>query len=109
MREHPEACRATEQRAIIEDFAGGPWLDAGLTTRSLPPIDNVLRDLDIPVFIMNGENELPDFVHVANELEALLPDCRRGVIERAGGFPLWEFPESVNAAVGSFLVGAARA
>ena len=69
--------RAPEQRAIIEDFAGAPWLDEGLTTRPLPPIDDSLRRLEIPVLIMNGENDLPDFVHVADEIEALLPEARR--------------------------------
>lgn len=108
MRARPGECRAAEQRAIIADFAGGPWLDAGLTTRPLPPIDDALASLEIPALIMNGEKDLPDFIHVADQLEALLPKCRRSVIKEAGGFPLWEFPDPVNEAVRSFLKGGAR-
>ena len=103
MRARPEACRAEEQRAIIEGFQGGPWLDAGLVSRPIPPIDDLLARLDVPVLIMNGEHDLADFVDAADRLSAALPNCRRRVIEDAGGFPLWEFPERVNAEVRRFL------
>jgi hypothetical protein len=32
-----------------------------------------------------------------------LPDAERARIEEAGGFPLWEFPDRVNARVRRFL------
>ena len=34
MRQRPDECRAAEQRGIIDDFSGAPWLDAGLGIRS---------------------------------------------------------------------------
>ena len=52
---------------------------------------------------MNGEHDLPDFFQAADNLSALLPNCRRTLIADGGGFPFWEFPERVNAEVRSFL------
>jgi pimeloyl-ACP methyl ester carboxylesterase len=103
MRARPEACRAEEQRAMIDEFQGRPWLDAGLFGRPIEPIDGLLAKLDLPVLIMNGEHDLADFVEAAERLAAALPNCRRRVIEDAGGFPLWEFPGRVNAEVRRFL------
>ncbi len=103
MRARPEDCRAAAQRAMIEDFEGRPWLDSGLVSRPIPPIDAALKGLDLPVLIVNGEHDLPDFLAAADALAALLPNCRRSSIPEAGGFPLWEFPEQVNAVVRAFL------
>jgi pimeloyl-ACP methyl ester carboxylesterase len=102
MRARPEECRATEQRAIIEDFQGRPWLDPGLVS-PIAPIDEALTRCRIPTLIMNGEHDMRDFCCAADELAALIPDCRRKTISEAGGFPLWEFPARVNAVVRSFL------
>ncbi len=103
MRERPEACRAAEQRAMIDDFGGRPWLDAGLTSRAISPIDDLLPRLEAPVLILNGEHDIADFVDVAIELHSRLPNCQRAVIEDGGGFPLWEFPDRVNGEIRRFL------
>ncbi|NKB60230.1 MAG: alpha/beta fold hydrolase [Alphaproteobacteria bacterium] len=103
MRANPKECRAAEHRALIGEFGGQPWLDSGLASRPLPPIDTLLVELEIPVLIVNGEHEVPDFLDAADALEAALPNCRRATIPNAGGFPLWEFPARVNAKVRSFL------
>ncbi|MCG8696264.1 MAG: alpha/beta hydrolase [Minwuiales bacterium] len=102
MRDNP-ACRGAEHRAIIEDFQGRPWLDAGLATRPIDPIDGLLAKLKVPVLIYNGEHDVPDFLQAADALEAALPACGRGIIPDAAGFPFWEFPDRVNAEVRSFL------
>lgn len=104
MRENPEACRAAEHLALVSEFQGGPWLDAG-TPASVASIDGLLAGLDLPVLIVNGEHELADFLAVAEELSGLLPKARRVVIADAGGFPLWEFPDRVNKEVRDFLTG----
>ena len=52
---------------------------------------------------MNGEHDVAEFLEAAEALDALLPNCRRRAIEKAGGFPLWEFPQRVNDAVRTFL------
>jgi pimeloyl-ACP methyl ester carboxylesterase len=102
IRDRPEECRAAEQRALLEDFPGGPWLDDRPPTAVAPP-EAALADLHRPVLIVNGEHDLPDFLAAAEELTDLLPDARRALIPAAGGFPAWEEPDAVNAVVRGFL------
>ena len=102
MRDRQEECRAAAQRAIIDEFEGAPWLDSGLIGPITPPDDD-LRRFRKPVLIMNGEYDLPDFLQAADEISALLPDCRRITIKDGGGLPFWEFPDAVNAEVRGFL------
>ena len=102
MRERPEACRAAGQRALIEEFQGRPWLDTK-TPAPVPPIEDRLAQLSLPVLIMNGEHDMTDFIQAADELSGLLPHARRTVIEDAGGFPAWEYPDRANEEVRRFL------
>ena len=58
-----------------------------------------------PVLIMNGEHDLPDFLDAAAALAEILPSVEQVTIRDGGGFPLWEFPDRVNAEVTRFLAG----
>lgn len=102
MRERPEATRAAEQRAITAEFQGGPWLDTQAPA-PIAPVEDQLRRLGLPTLIVNGEHDMADFLEMAGEVAALLPNARRARILGAGGFPLWEYPERVNAEVAGFL------
>ncbi|MEM7023842.1 MAG: alpha/beta fold hydrolase, partial [Pseudomonadota bacterium] len=62
MRQHPEACRASQQRAMIDEFGGGPWLETDLISRPIEPIESALAALDAPVLIMNGQHDVLDFL-----------------------------------------------
>lgn len=106
MRGRPEAFRAEEQRAITEDFQGGPWLDTRAPA-AVAPIEDLLAQLRLPVLIVNGEHDMSDFLRVAEELLHLLPHARRAMIREGGGFPLWEFPGRVNEEVRRFLASCA--
>lgn len=103
MRARGEECRAKEQRAIIDEFEGRPWLDTGLVSRPIAPIDELLKSLRTRVLIMNGAHDMADFLDAAEALAGLLPECQRITIPDGGGFPLWEFPERVNDEVQRFL------
>ena len=103
MRKHPIKCRALEQRTIINDFGGKPWLDSGLASREIAPIGEQLAKLETPTLIINGEYDLSEFKDVAVVLETLLANSQHCIIEGGGGFPLWEFPGQVNREVRSFL------
>jgi pimeloyl-ACP methyl ester carboxylesterase len=107
MRGRPEECRAAEHRAIVDGFQGGPWLDPRLMA-PIPPVDEALARLAIPVLIVNGEHDMPGFIEAAAALAAILPDCRRARIKDGGGFPFWEFPARVNAEVERFLAAASE-
>jgi 3-oxoadipate enol-lactonase len=104
MRARPAECRAAEQRQIIDDFNGLPWLDGGLVSRRISPIDNALRQLRSPVLIVNGEYDLADFRAAADALDQLISPCYRATVEEAGGFPLWEFPDRTGEIVRRFLI-----
>lgn len=102
IREHPEACQADAQLAMLEEFQGLPWLDTG-TPEPVDFSEGELGRLQLPVLIVNGEHEVPDFLTAADEMMALLPNAERVIVPGGGGFPLWEFPERVNAEVARFL------
>lgn len=102
IRRRPDECRAAGHRALIDAFAGGPWLSP-IPPAPVAPVLDSLGSLDMPVLLVNGEHDLPDFIAMAEVLAQRLPAVRRVVIPGGGGFPLWEFPETVNAIVSDFL------
>ena len=104
MREDPVRCRAAAQRAIIDDFKGGPWLDS-TPARALDfNLDDVVRSA-CPVLVLNGADDVPDFLDLATRLTPRLPGARRMLLDGGGGFPHWEVPDLVNVAVLQFLGG----
>ena len=102
IREKPTACRAKEHRELVDEFPGRPWLDTS-TPEAIPSIRPALKKIAQPVLLINGEHDVEDFIRVADELEAGLPQAQRATISGAGGFPLWEFPAEVNSLVRQFL------
>lgn len=95
-------CRAAEHRAMVMEFTGGPWLD-NAPARPLSFEVQDLSRLRLPVLLINGERDHPDFVEVTDRLEAILPNAERTRIPEAGGFPAWEYPARVNPKVRRFL------
>ena len=95
IRSDPQRCRADEHWAMISEFSGRPWLDA-TPARPVAPLLDRLASIRCPVLIINGEHDVGDFLHAADELERRLPRARRVRIPGAGGFPMWEDPEQVN-------------
>ena len=99
---NPEACRAKEHREIVNRFEGAPWL-TDLQPRPVTPAANFLQQIRQPVFLYNGEDDLEDFKQAVEFLSKNLPCSRREVIHKAGGFPGWENPDTVNTLVRDFL------
>ena len=106
MRSDPERFRAAEQRRIIEDFKGGPWLEKDLASKPLDSVENKLLQLQVPTILINGEHDVKDFVLAADALEELIPNAKRISIPGGGGFPLWELPDLVNKCVSDALADA---
>lgn len=102
IRERPAECRAKAHWDIVASFSARPWLNTAAPA-PVEPIRPALPRITQPVLLMNGEHDVEDFVRVADELEAALPDARRVTVAGAGGFPLWECPTQVNALVRQFL------
>jgi len=102
IRQHPEECRADQHWSMITEFSGAPWLHTA-TPRATRPVREMLSQISRPVLLVNGEHDLADFLHIAEELAAKLPHAERVLIPGAGGFPLWEYPSVVNPLVRHFL------
>lgn len=102
IRTRPAECRAAAHRAMIDAFDGAPWLDTS-TPRVISGFEERLATIDVPVLLVNGEDDLPDFRATAEGVARRLPGAEQYVVPGAGGFPLWEFPDAVNTRVAAFL------
>lgn len=102
IRARPSECRAKEHWDLIADFSGLPWIDSS-DAEPVAPIRPVLARITQPVLLVNGEHDVEDFIHVADEIESSIPDVQRVTVPGAGGFPLWEFPAQVNSLVRQFF------
>jgi pimeloyl-ACP methyl ester carboxylesterase len=96
IRSSPERCRAEEHWTMLCEFSGKPWLDPA-PAKPVAPVLEQLHSIRCPVLVINGERDVEDFLDAADELERRLPNVRRVRIAGAGGFPMWEDPEPVNA------------
>jgi pimeloyl-ACP methyl ester carboxylesterase len=95
--------RAAAQRAMVERFSGAPWL-AAEPPLAPPDVAGRLGTIRGPSLIVNGSEDLPDFLAVAARLERELPSATRYLIPGAGAFPAWEEPEAVTPLVSGFLM-----
>ncbi len=108
IRNDPGKRRARQHLEIIDAFAGGPWSDEGLIAKPLAEIDDRLAALQLPVAIVNGEQDVPDFLDAAHELAKTIPQVTQIRIPQAGGFPLWEIPTETNLLVQVFMTDNSR-
>ena len=102
MQAQPQACRAAEHLAIIEDFTGRPWLD-DQPPEAIPNVEKLLSGIRIPALIYNGAADHADFLDAARQIHDLLGEARILVVPNAGGFPAWENPGAVNRLAADFL------
>jgi pimeloyl-ACP methyl ester carboxylesterase len=102
MRKDPERRRLARHREIVTGFSGQPWL-ADAPSAPVPDILPKLPAIRQPAILVNGADDLPDFLATAAQLERTLPHARRYVIPGAGAFPAWEEPDAVNPLVLHFL------
>lgn len=99
-------CRAAEHQVLINTFSGAPWQDLRTPQAALMTSDDLTR-MTVPTLLVNGEHEVSDFLPIVDELQATLRHASRVVVPGAGGFPLWEFPDQVNALVHNYLLSTA--
>ncbi len=101
MRADP-ARRPLAQKDLVLTYSGAAWL-AQLPPLPVPPVTERLAQLQQPTLLINGSEDLPDFLDVAARLERELPRATRYLIPGAGAFPFWEAPEAVNPLVRQWL------
>ncbi|MCO5177615.1 MAG: alpha/beta hydrolase [Thermomicrobiales bacterium] len=86
---------ADEMRALIATFSGVPWQVAH-PPQPVGPVVERFGEVRQPVALINGADDLPEFLDTARLLERSLPSANRYVIPDAGGFAAWERPEAVT-------------
>ena len=102
IRKNPERCRAAEHWQMVSEFRGQPWVDP-TPAKPVAPLLDALPSVQCPVLVINGEHDVEDFQRAADALERGLARVRRARVAGAGGFPLWEDPDAVNALIGEHL------
>ena len=102
MRAEPERRRMLAHKDLVLSFSGAPWLTE-TAPLPVPPIAERLPEIRQQTLLMNGSEDLPDFLEVASRLERELPHATRYLVPGAGAFPFWEEPEAVTPAVLRFL------
>jgi len=102
MRSRPAECRADAHWQLLAEFAGQPWLDTALPA-PVPSLVDKVQHLQHPTLLVNGELDVPEFLDVAHMLAQQMPRAQRATVAGAGGFPLWELPQTVNRLVQAFL------
>jgi len=102
MRAEPARRRMLAHKDLVLSFSGAPWL----TTEAPLPVPHLTEHLAAirqPTLIINGSEDLPDFLEVAGQLERALPHATRYLVPGAGAFPFWEEPDAVTPAVLRYL------
>lgn len=102
MRSAPAQRRMLAHKDLIMAFSGAPWL-TDAPAQPVPPVADRLHDIRQPTLLINGADDLPDFLEIAARLERTLPNATRYLVPGAGGFPCWEEPEAVTVAVLDWL------
>lgn len=96
---------AVALEAMVEAFAGWPWMHRDPGVGLEPPAIDRLSELRCPVLALVGERDLPDFHAIAALLERNAPRASRVVIPGVGHLVNMEAPGACNAAILRFLAG----
>ncbi len=100
---------AARLQEIVADHTGVMWADRGPYPRARaprPPSDfDRLEEITVPVLVLVGEHDLPDFRAIAENLASRPPHARLVVIPDAGHMSPMERPAMVNRVVLEFLLG----
>lgn len=89
------SARSAELREIMDEFSGVPWLTSA-TPAPVPPVFERLGSIRQQVTLINGADDLPEFLDIARLLEREIPNARRYGVPEAGAFPAWEQPKAAT-------------
>jgi pimeloyl-ACP methyl ester carboxylesterase len=62
-----------------------------------------LKEINVPVLVIVGERDMPDFLDIARVMERDIPNACLAVLDDAGHMSNMEDPEAFNREVLSFL------
>jgi 3-oxoadipate enol-lactonase len=98
---HPEVLARVE--AMTRRYSGADWLDEAVYPPSEPADIERLAEVQAPTFVLSGQEELHDFVEIANMLTWWIPGARQKSLLGVGHFPMLENPYETNLYLRAFL------
>lgn len=100
-RSHPEVFARVE--AMTRRYSGADWLDTSAYSSSGLSDMERLAEIQAPTFVLSGQEDLHDFVEIANMLTWWIPGARQKSLLGVGHFPMLENPYETNLYLRGFL------
>ncbi len=95
-----------EVTRMVEDYSG--WYFANMPHKFVTPISDRLGEVSVPVLIIVGARDIPDFLAIADILNVAIPTVHKEIIAGVGHMANMEAPTQVNAAIAEFLESGRR-
>jgi pimeloyl-ACP methyl ester carboxylesterase len=92
-----------EVRQIVLDYGGGHWTGKVSSLWTEPDPITRLKDVDCPVLVVSGEQDLPSFMLMAEAYAKALPRVRREIIQGVGHHVSLEASDLFNELVKTFI------
>jgi len=94
---------AVRLKQMVTDYSGWHWINNGTKPLSdSPPIEQ-LDGINLPILIIVGERDLPDFQTIAETLYQRIPNASKVIMSGVGHLSNMEDPERFNEIVLGFL------
>ena len=99
--QRPEVFARVER--MTRRWSGAEWLDAmSYPHQEVPDIER-LSEIALPTYVLSGQEEMHDFVEIANMLTYWIPGARQKSLMRVGHFAMLENPYETNLYLRAFL------
>ncbi len=102
MRQPAVAARLAQ---IIDDYSGWHFVNDNPEERFSPPAATRLGELTMPLLVLVGDQDLPDFTDIATLIGQQVPQARSHILPGIGHMANMEAPDAVTQALLDFLAG----
>lgn len=88
---------------LCADWSGAEWLDQTRYPKQQVSDMDRLREVAAPTFVLSGQEDMHDFVEIANMLAWWIPGALQRSLLGVGHFPMLENPHETNLLLRGFL------
>jgi len=88
---------------LCESWSGAEWLDPTRYPKQEVSDADRLREVSVPTFVLSGQEDLHDFIEIANMLAWWIPGAMQKSLMGVGHFPMLENPHETNLYLRAFL------
>ncbi len=100
---HRQPAVAARLDQIINEYSGWHFVNSDTERHEDPPAAKRLNELKMPVLVMVGKEDVPDFQRITDFICDKVPQAKKVVINGAGHMSNMEAPVRVNKALLEFL------